>query len=125
MAATELGTVGVWGIGADQTGLLITDHSFDFSDSEKLVLNKSGEVIGMGLYQEKVEIKISGLVPKTSAFSGKIAAVLALGNAIPAHAQTTTGGATILRTVARASNNEDWEKIDLSAIHYPFLTVGS
>jgi len=115
----------VWGIGADQTGLLITDHSFDFSDSEKLVLNKSGEVIGMGLYQEKVEIKISGLVPKTSAFSGKIAAVLALGNAIPAHAQTTTGGATILRTVARASNNEDWEKIDLSAIHYPFLTVGS
>ena len=123
MAATELGTVGVWGIGADQTGLLITDHSFDFSDSEKLVLNKSGEVIGMGLFQEKVECKVSGLVPKTAAFSGKIAAVLALGNAIPAHAQTITGGATILRTVARASNNEDWEKIDLSAIHYPFLTV--
>ncbi|MEI7911237.1 MAG: hypothetical protein WCK77_16500 [Verrucomicrobiota bacterium] len=125
MAATELGTVGVWGIGADQTGLLITDHAFDFSDSEKLVLNKSGEVIGMGLFQEKVECKVSGLVPKTSAFSGKIAAVLALGNAIPAHAQTMTGGATILRTVSRASNNEDWEKIDLSAIHYPFLTVGS
>ncbi len=123
MSATSLGTVGVWAIGNDQTGLLITDHSFDFSDQEKNVLNKSGEIIGMGIYQEKVEIKISGLVPLTAAFSGKIAAVIALGNAIPAHAQNMTGGSTILRSLSRAANNEDWEKIDLTAIHYPFMTV--
>lgn len=123
MSATSLGTVGVWGIGADQTGLLITDHSFDFSDQEKNVLNKAGEIIGMGIYQEKVEIKISGLVPVTSAFSGKISAVLALGNAIPAHGNQSTGGATILRTVKRDSNSEDWEKIELGAIHLPFLIV--
>ncbi len=123
MSATSLGTLGVWGIGNDQTGLLITDHSFDFSDQEKPVLSKSGEIIGLGIYQEKVEIKISGLVPVTSPFTGKIAAVLALGNAIPAHAQNMTGGATLLRSVNRAANNEDWEKIELTAIHYPFMIV--
>ena len=102
MSATSLGTVGVWAIGNEQTGMLITDHSFDFSDQEKNVLNKSGEIIGMGIYQEKVEIKISGLVPLTAAFSGKIAAVITLGNAIPAHAQNMTGGSTILRSLSRS-----------------------
>ena len=125
MAATELGTHGVWGIAADQTGILITDHSFDFSDQEKLVLNRSGEIIGMGTYQEKIECKVSGLIPASAPFSGKISAAITLANAIPAHAQNTTGGSTILRTLSRSSNNEDWEKIDLGAIHYPFITLGS
>jgi hypothetical protein len=125
MAATELGTVGIWGIGADETGILITDHSFDFSDSEKLVLDRSGEIIGMGLYQPKIECKISGLVPSASAFSGKIAAALTLANAIPDHAQASSGGSTILRTLSRSANNEDWEKIELGAVHYASLTIGT
>jgi hypothetical protein len=123
MAATFLGTTGNWGIPNDQDGLLITDLSFDFSNQEKTVLNKGGEVIGLSLYQEKVEIKLSGLVAKTSSFSGKIGAAIALANAIPAHLQAT-GGTTILMQVSRSLNNEDFEKIDLTATHYPFVVTG-
>ena len=123
MAAQLLGTTGNWGIPNDQTGILITDLSFDFSNQEKQVLDKSGEIIGLSLYQEKVEIKLSGLVSKTSAFSGKIGAALALANSIPAHLQAS-GGTTILMQVSRSLNNEDFEKIDLTATHYPFVTTG-
>ena len=123
MAATFLCTTGNWGIPNDQDGLLITDLSFDFSNQEKTVLNKGGEVIGLSLYQEKVEIKLSGLVAKTSSFSGKIGAAIALTNAIPAHLQAT-GGTTILMQVGRSLNNEDFEKIDLTATHYPFVVTG-
>jgi hypothetical protein len=123
MAATFLGTTGNWGIPNDQPGILITDLSFDFSNQEKPVLDKGGEVIGLSLYQEKVEIKLSGLVAKTSSFSGKIGAAIALANAIPAHLQAT-GGTTILMQVSRSLNNEDFEKIDLTAIHYPFVVTG-
>lgn len=123
MAATFLGTTGNWGIPNDQTGILITDLSFDFSNQEKPVLDKAGEVIGLSLYQEKVEIKLSGLVAKTSSFSGKIGAAIALANSIPSHLQAS-GGTTILMQVSRSLNNEDFEKIDLTATHYPFVVTG-
>ena len=124
MAATFLGTTGNWGIPNDQPGILITDLSFDFSNQEKTVLDKAGEIIGLSLYQEKVEIKLSGLVAKTSSFSGKIGAAIALANAIPGHLQQASGGTTILMQVSRSLNNEDFEKIDLTATHYPFVSSG-
>ena len=124
MAAHQLGTTGNWGIPNDQTGILITDLSFDFSNQEKPVLDKGGEIIGLSLYQEKAEIKLSGLMAKTSPFAGKIGAALVLANAIPAHLQQSSGGTTILMQVSRSLNNEDFEKIDLTATHYPFVTIG-
>ena len=122
MAASLLGTTGNWGIPNDQTGILITDLSFDFSNQEKPVLDKGGEVIGLAFYQEKVEIKLSGLVRKDAPFSGTIGTALVLLNAIPAHLRQAIGGTTILMQVSRSLNNEDFEKIDLTATHYPFVT---
>ena len=125
MAATFLGTTGNWGITSDETGILISDISFDYSNQEKTVLNKSGEIIGLALYQEKCEIKLSGLVAKTSAFAGKIGAALALVNTMPAHLQAASGGTTVIKQINRALNNEDFEKIDITATHYPFVASGS
>lgn len=124
MAASLLGTTGNWGIPQDEAGILITDLSFDFSNQEKPVLDKGGEIIGLSLYQEMVEIKLSGLVAKDSPFAGKIGAALALANSVPAHLQAT-GGTTILMQVSRSLNNEDFEKIDLTAKHYPLLSLGA
>ncbi len=63
-----------------------------------------------------VEIKLSGLVKKDSPSTGKIGAALALANSVPAHLQSS-GGTTILMQVSRSLNNEDFEKIDLTAKH--------
>ena len=124
MAASLLGTTGNWGIPQDEAGLLIIDISFDFSNELKEVLSRVGEVIGLALYKEKVDIKISALVPKDSPFSGKIGAALALANAIPAHLQQSSGGTTIITQISRTLNNEDFEKIEITAVHYPFVTTG-
>ena len=123
MAATFLGTTGNWAIPADEGGIIISDIAFDFSNQEKTVLDKGGEIIGLSLYQEKCEIKLSGLVKKTSPFSGKIGAALTLANTMPAHLQGT-GGTTIIKQINRALNNEDFEKIDITATHYPTVTSG-
>ena len=45
MAATFLGTTGNWGIPNDQSGIIISDLSFDYSQQEKTVLDKSGEIM--------------------------------------------------------------------------------
>ena len=124
MAATFLGTTGNWGIPQDEAGIIITDLSFDYSNQEKMVLDKGGEIIGLALYQEKVEIKLSGLVAKTTPFAGKIGAALTLANTMPAHLQAS-GGTTIIKQISRALNNEDFEKIDITATHYPTVPSGA
>ena len=106
MAAHLLGTTGNWGIPNDQSGILITDLSFDYS------------------HQEKIEIKMSGLVAKTSPFNGRIGVALALANTAPAHLQNS-GGTTVLMQVSRSLNAEDFEKIDLTAVHYPAVSSGA
>ena len=124
MAAHLLGTTGNWGIPNDQSGILITDLSFDYSHQEKPVLDKGGEIIGVSFYQEKIEIKMSGLVAKTSPFNGKIGVALTLANTAPAHLQNS-GGTTVLMQVSRSLNAEDFEKIDLTAVHYPAVSSGA
>ena len=126
MAASLLGTTGNWGIPDDESGILILDLSFDYSNQEKTFLDKGGEIIGLSLYQEMIEIKFSGLVAKTDPFTGKIGTTLVLENDIPDHLQTTnSGGTTIITGISRSLANEDFEKIDVTAKHYPFVTVSS
>ena len=125
MAASLLGTTGIWGIPSDETGVLILDLSFDYSNQEKTVLDKGGEIIGLSLYQEMVEIKFSGLVSKTNGFAGKVGSALTLINAIPAHLQTSNGGMTIITGVSLSMTVEDFQKIDVTAKHYPFITLGA
>jgi hypothetical protein len=121
MAATFLGTTGNWGIPNDESGIIVTDLSFDYSNQEKVVLDKGGEIIGLALYQEKAEIKLSGLVKKAGPFAGKIGAALAIANAIPQHMQSS-GGVTIIKQISRNLNNEDFEKIDITATNYPMVS---
>jgi len=123
MAATFLGTTGNWGIPQDEAGIIITDLSFDYSNQEKTVLDRGGEIIGLALYQEKVEIKLSGLVKKTGPFAGKIGAALTLANAMPSHMQAS-GGTTVIKQISRSINNEDFEKIDITATNYPLVVSG-
>ena len=124
MAATSLGITGNWGITADEAGVIITDLVWDYSHEEKTVLDKAGEVIGLSFFRPKADVKISGLVAKAAAFSTKIGAALTLANAMPAHLPTS-GGTTVLQQVTRTLNNEDFEKIDITATHYPAVTTGS
>ena len=123
MAASLLGTTGNWGIPQDEAGILITDLSFDFSNQEKPVLDKGGEIIGLSLYQEMVEVKLSGLVSSDTPFSGRVGAALVIANTIPSHLQSS-GGTTIITQVSRSLNNEDFEKIDVTAKNYPFVASG-
>ena len=122
MAANLLGITGNWGIPQDETGILITDLSFSFSNQEKLVLDKGGEVSGLSLYQEMIEIKMSGLVKKDTPFAGKLGASLTLANAPAAHLNVS-GGLTVVSQIERSLNNEDFEKIDVTAKCYPSVAV--
>lgn len=122
MQPTLIGITGNWGIPEDETGVLIIDLNFEYSIQEKTVLDKGGEVVGLSHYQPKIEIKFSGYVKKTDGFSAKISSALVLANDIPDHLATSGGGTTIITGISRSLANEDFEKIDVNATHYPFVT---
>ena len=60
---------------------------------------------------------------KTGPFAGKIGAALTLANAMPSHMQAS-GGTTVIKQISRALNNEDFEKIDITATNYPLVVSG-
>lgn len=122
MAASLIGVTGIWGITADETGLIIETIDFDFKDKEKAVLNKSGETIGYSFYDEMVEVSLKGLEASTSGFSGKLTATLALANAIPEHLHgAVTGGRNIIRSIKKSLNQEDMVKFDVSSRYCPLI----
>jgi hypothetical protein len=124
MPATLHGETGNFGIESAETGIIVTDISFDYSVQEKTVANHEGDIVGVALYQDAVEIKVSGLVAAQGGFSSKVGDALSLTNSIPDHAMTG-GGLTIITSISRTRTSEDFEKLDVTAKNWPNVTGGA
>lgn len=118
MPATLHGTTGNFGIADAETGMIVTDISYDYSAQEKTVVNHEGDIVGLAQYQGMAEIKISGLVA-TGGFSDKVGDALTIANTAPDHGLGTAGGITIITGISRSLTSEDFEKIEVTAKNYP------
>lgn len=125
MAATLIGTTGVFGVDDEETGLLVESLEFTYDADEKNQLSKQGEVKGLVFYNETVSCALKGEVPTTSPFSGKIMGSLSLAAAIPAHHQATITGArnVIMPGLKRSLSREDFEKIDIPSKIFPLIAA--
>jgi MoaA/NifB/PqqE/SkfB family radical SAM enzyme len=121
MAATLHGD-GVWGISADETGIITHNIDHNFTSDVKTLRNRTGEEIGASYYNEYVDITIDGAIPTTSAITSKIGAELTLTNALVNHLQQGVGGTVVIGTINRKRANEDYEMISLNAKLYPYIT---
>src|SRR5687768_14307281 len=101
MAATQFGT-GKFGIGADETGIIIQNISYSFSQEKKAIKGRTGDTVGISYFDEKVEVKLQGVIPTTSAFSGTLATALTLTNTMVDHLKgATTGGSLLIEEISR------------------------
>lgn len=122
MAATQFG-IGKWGVGADETGIIIQNISYNYSQDKKEVRNRTGDVAGISYYNERVEVKLQGVVPTTSAFSGTLATALTLSNSIVDHLKgTVSGGSLLIEEISKEASAEDYETIEVSATYYPSIS---
>lgn len=122
MPATLIGLVGLWGIAADETGLII-DKLDDNSRNEKnFMKDRVGCRVGRSDYDESIELTVGGKVTATSGWSQKLSAELVLTNTISsAHLQTANTGQTLIDDVQRSRANEDWVKFEIKAEMLPFF----
>ena len=122
MAATLLGTVGVWGIASDETGIIIEKIDDNSRKESNFVKNKSGERQGRADYDESMEIDIAGKITSASPWSQSISSELVMTNTITAgHLAGAGGGQTLIDEVGRTRANEDWTGITIKAEMLPFF----
>lgn len=111
---------GVFGVPAAETGIIIENISFNYSQDKKEVKDRTGNTSGVTYYNERVEVTFSGEIPATSAFSGTLAAQLTLLNTVPDHLKgAVTGGSTLIEEVSIDYGREDYQTIEVKAVIYP------
>lgn len=122
MPATLIGTVGVHGIAADETGLIIKSLDDTSKNQKNWMKNRVGERVGRADFDESIEIEIKGSITAASPWSQKLSAVLTLANTIAAtHLNSILTGKTLIDEVKRSRKDEDWNEMAISAEMLPFF----
>jgi len=122
--ATLLGTTnGVFGIATQQTGFLLDGSSQTYEQDEKTVKNISGDDTGIAFYNERMTFSLSGFIPATSAFSGTIAAQIALATTPTDHLiGSMSGGLYVTKSITTTQASEEYRRIELSGAYHPLIT---
>jgi len=124
MSANLIGTVGSWGIGSAETSIGIIIEGIDETTrNEKNYLKDNiGQRMGRSDYDESIEVKLSGALTSSTAFSTKLGANITMANAIgTTHLHDTGAGRTLVNEVKKTSQNEDWKRIEVDIEVLPFF----
>lgn len=123
--ATLLGaTNGVWGIPAQQTGIVTDSVDWDYQSESKIFKNISGDRTGISFFDETCKISIGGSIPASSPFAGTISAVVTLITVPTDHLiGSISAGITIITSIKSGQTNEDYRKVSFEAEYSPTLTA--
>jgi hypothetical protein len=122
MPATLIGTVGIHGIAADETGMVIQSLDDDSRMETNYLKNRIGERVGRSDYDESIEIEIKGKITAATPWTQKLSSVLTMTNTIAAnHLVSVLTGKTLINNVKRSRVNDDWNEISVSAEMLPFF----
>lgn len=115
MPATTLGTAGLQFALSAESGLLVQSFSETRNVERAEVRNASGDVVGLGLYNQTDSLSFSGAI--TGTYSTTAGAVLStLVNA------TSTGGKIVVDSVAFSRSPDAFVTVDVSATRYPNMS---
>jgi hypothetical protein len=127
MAATQLGTNGVFAM-SSQTGFIIQSQSDAFEVEQRITVDHTGEKVGITLYGDQRKITIEGLVPTSSAFSTRMAALVTLANSPGDFYRSSASagyGDTVHLGTTQTKNNEDFHRFSTQLWASPFADLGA
>jgi hypothetical protein len=120
-----LGTVGVHGIAADETGMVIESFDATTKKQSNFLKNRVGNRIGRADYDHSIEISFKGAITATSPFAQKVSAELTLTNTLSvAHLPSGAGtGKTYIDEIQSTRGREDWQNVSVQAEMLPCFPV--
>ena len=121
------GITPAWGIPEPEDGILVSSIEYTPSNEVYEQLDHQGEVCGLVLYKQKVEMQMSGQVPMTDAGSWNMGASVTLANDAPASVwldgQAPEAVTTVITAAPYTLNREGAQEVSVSATIYPFAST--
>lgn len=128
----RIGNTPEFGIENDEAGLFISSVEYTPSCETYEQLNKDGEVQGLALYKQKVEVSMSGEVPYQAdgtASAYHVGGTITLANTCPENrwlgGVAPEGTTTVIGGLPYTRNREGAQELSLSATIYPFAVAGA
>ena len=119
--ATVIGTGGVFGLEADQQGILLESQDFDYKPDQKVQRDYRGKKVGIIFYDDQTDVSMKGYIPRENPTDIKVAETLVLANPAPDHGLATVANGTIVVTGIKIGlKNEDLASFEVSSTIYDF-----
>lgn len=120
--ATILGTVGVFGLKADQQGIILESQDITYKPDTKIQKDYRGKKIGIIFYDDQTDVSLKGYIPRTDPTDIKLGAALTLANSIPTHglSEGAVSGSAAIMEIKIGLKNEDLATFEVSATHFNF-----
>ena len=119
--ATLLGTVGVFGLEADQQGILLETQDLSYKPDTKVQRDYRGKKVGVIFYDDQTDVSLKGYIPRTDPTDIKVGTTLTLANDVPDHGLTSAAtGTNVVMEVKIGLKNEDLATFEASSTIYDF-----
>lgn len=105
-----------------ETGVICDSISWAYSQDSKVIRNGTGDVVGKAYYDERIEVSYAGFLPTTTPFTTTLAAAITLATAPTDYLIGSIGTKTICESINVNKSNEDYNRIEITAMHHPLLT---
>lgn len=113
-----------WGISSDQTGILLDSQTWTYSDSEKVILDASGDAKAVFTYNEVLDVSLSGYLPASSPFSSTMSAAVTLATTpTDFFIDGSSSSSALVRGVTRTNANEDAQRIEVTLRQWPGISL--
>lgn len=118
--ATTFGN-GVWGIPADETGIIIETFNVNLKQDKKTIKDRTGNDSSATFYNEQITGSMKGRIPKTSPYNTALATSLTVMNSLSTGLLKggATSGLTLVDSITLDYSNEDYQSISVEFTKYP------
>ena len=115
---------GIWGIENDEQSMLTKSISFNFASQKGEVANKSGETVGVTVYNEVMTGSFEASYPDDTSYGTsalKIGASITLANTAPKHLATDPV-TVIIESIDVSRSNDGYATMTVNYTGYPYVT---
>jgi hypothetical protein len=119
--AQSFGTGATFGL-TSETGMINDSLVYNYSQDNKVIRSGTGDTTGKTYYDERCEISMGGYLPTSSPISTTLAGEITLVTSITDFFKGSVGTKTIMESVTKTLSNEDYQRIEISAMHHPLIS---
>ena len=108
---------------AHETGIVTDSIIWAYSQDTKEIRDADGDIAAKAYYNERIEVSIAGFLPTITPFTTTLAAAITIVTAPTDHLKGSIGSLYLCESINITQSNEEYRRIDVTAMNYPVVTA--